>query len=92
VLAEVFGMSVAWHNVYGLDVSPGHHSPEDARFYGCQEPTFDWIRLEEHWNGHWRRTPVGISAKDCSHAWTYEGVPTELTDVLYVNYLQLEPR
>ncbi len=63
-------MSIRWHNVYSDgDDTWWHHSPTSAqamRYEPQEGEDIEHVRVEQRWNGHWLRPPVGMRSNDTS--------------------------
>ncbi len=82
-------MSVTWTNIYSDADGADHFSPSMAHAFASLEKGF--IRVEQRWNGHWLRPPVGMRADQASHQlirkfYTCKGIP------LGLGPWELEPR
>jgi hypothetical protein len=82
---------IEWLNVYDLGhvphLSAPWNSPKHANIGpidGSGRYSKYWLRIEERWNGHVRRTPVGMRADQASHRWAWNGRTA--------NGFKLEPR
>jgi hypothetical protein len=53
-----------------------------------------WLRVEQRWNGHWLRPPVGMSSYETSHFWRLPSGAHYASniDTHYAMAMTLEPR
>ncbi len=82
-------MNIAWFNVYSSGAGGDWSCPEGAEFGRMDAKTF--IRVEERWNGHWLRPPVGMRAAQASHYWIRKGYTTNRIPC-GIGPWELEPR
>jgi hypothetical protein len=87
-------MNQTWSNVYLLnDQRAGTQTEITCEPWGdakwCQNGSSNlgdtFIRVEERWNGHWLRPPVGIRASDCSTK--AERLANDIIDAMGMSYL-----
>lgn len=72
-------MSVTWHNVF-LVSRGGYTGTEWDSPYLAQwlNEKVEDMRVEQRWNGHWLRPPVGMKAMQTSHYWVMSGAGFKL--------------
>lgn len=61
-------MTVTYKNFYKDSAGAHWANPRDAMVFSSLEK--DFVRVEQSWNGHAIRPPVGMRASQASHAWS----------------------
>ncbi len=72
-------MSVTWNNAYYSSREKGgiysctamlEDRPSECTFWASlPQNAVNWARVEQRWNGHWLRPPVGMRGYQASHVW-----------------------